>query len=98
MGKVSPVSDATQGPAPWEMRNFARPEGLHYMRHAAALARWPILDEQWARQIEARRLGVEPPGAITSARSPRARSRTGDASVGQTERPPVDFAGRSPWE
>lgn len=92
------MSDATQGPAPWEMRNFARPEGLHYLRHAAALARWPILDEQWARQIEAHRLGVDPSAPTTSARPPRARTRTADASVGQAERPSVDFAGRSPWE
>ena len=37
------------------------------MRHADALARWPILDEPWARRIEARRLGVDHPdrGDIT---------------------------------
>jgi hypothetical protein len=53
------MSDVPSGPATWENRNFARPEGLWYMRHADALSRWPILDEEWARRIEARRLGVE---------------------------------------
>ncbi len=52
-------------PATWENRNFARPEGLHYLRHAAALARWPILDEEWARRIEARRLALLQRGDIT---------------------------------
>lgn len=55
------MSDQGESRANWENRNFARPEGLHYLRHADALARWPILDEPWARQIEAKRLGKEPP-------------------------------------
>ncbi len=58
---------ATSAPPPanWENRNFARAEGLHYLRHADALARWPILDEQWARQIEAKRLALLARGDIT---------------------------------
>ena len=61
------VSDPGVGTATWENRNFARAEGLWYMRHADALARWPILDEPWARRIEAKRLGVDHPdrGDIT---------------------------------
>lgn len=61
------MSDAAHGPATWENRNFARPEGLWYMRHKAALSRWPILDEPWARRIEARRLAIDEPerGDIT---------------------------------
>jgi hypothetical protein len=55
------VSESATGPATWENRNFARVEGLWYMRHADALARWPILDEPWARRIEAKRLGVDHP-------------------------------------
>jgi len=55
------VSEAAPTRANWENRNFARPEGLHYLRHAEALARWPILDEAWARQIEAKRLGLDRP-------------------------------------
>jgi hypothetical protein len=35
------------------------------MRHADALARWPILDEEWARRIEARRLAGLERGDIT---------------------------------
>ena len=58
---------STPPPANWENRNFARPEGTHYLRHREAMARWPILDEAWARRIEARRLEVEGPprGDIT---------------------------------
>jgi hypothetical protein len=37
-------------------RERARPEGLWYMRHEQMLERWPILPEEWARQIEERRL------------------------------------------
>ena len=32
---------------------------LWYLRHADALARWPVLQEEWARRIERHRL--EPP-------------------------------------
>ena len=66
-GQSHVVSDASTGPATWENRNFARAEGLWYMRHADALARWPILDEPWARRIEAKRLRVDHPdrGDIT---------------------------------
>lgn len=59
------MRDPATQPASWENRNFARPEGLHYMRHAEALARWPILDEEWARRIEARRLAQFERGDIT---------------------------------
>jgi hypothetical protein len=59
------VNDPTRQKATWENRNFARPEGLHYLRHAEAMARWPILDEEWARRIEARRLAQEARGDIT---------------------------------
>ena len=59
------MRDPATQPASWENRNFARPEGLHYMRHAEALARWPVLDEEWARRIEARRLSQFERGDIT---------------------------------
>lgn len=59
------MSATPQQAATWENRNFARPEGLHFMRHADALARWPILDEEWARRIEARRLAGLERGDIT---------------------------------
>jgi hypothetical protein len=34
----------------------ARAELLWYLRHADALARWPVLAEPWAQRIERRRL------------------------------------------
>ena len=43
-------------------RVFARPESVWYLRHAAALARWPVLPEQWARRIEHLRVAAEAPG------------------------------------
>lgn len=38
------------------VRDRARPELLWYIRHAAALARWPVIDEEWAAALERRRL------------------------------------------
>jgi hypothetical protein len=43
-------------------RVFARPEGIWYLRHAAALARWPVLEEHWALMIERMRVEAEAPG------------------------------------
>jgi hypothetical protein len=43
-------------------RVFARDEGIWYLRHAAALARWPVLAEPWAHEIERQRLESEAPG------------------------------------
>jgi hypothetical protein len=43
-------------------RNFARAEGVWYLRHASVLARWPILPEEWARRIEERRIAAQAPG------------------------------------
>lgn len=37
-------------------RSRARPELLWYLRHADALARWPVLAEPWAQRIERRRV------------------------------------------
>jgi hypothetical protein len=37
-------------------RSRARADLLWYMRHADALARWPVLPEPWAQQLEQRRL------------------------------------------
>ncbi|MBJ7456222.1 MAG: hypothetical protein JHC74_09190 [Thermoleophilia bacterium] len=37
-------------------RSRARAELLWYMRHADALARWPVIAEPWAQRIERRRL------------------------------------------
>jgi hypothetical protein len=41
---------------------FARPEGIWYLRHAAALSRWPVLEERWALMIEHLRVEAEAPG------------------------------------
>jgi hypothetical protein len=51
----------------WERRNFGRPEGLWYMRHAAALARWPVIQEDWARQMEDEREAKETAGRENNA-------------------------------
>ncbi len=37
------------------VREQSRPELLWYIRHAQALARWPVIDERWAERIEERR-------------------------------------------
>jgi hypothetical protein len=42
-------------------RNFGRPENLWYRRHRSTLERWPVLDEAWARAVEAQRLAAERP-------------------------------------
>ncbi|HSJ73619.1 MAG TPA: hypothetical protein VK904_04825 [Miltoncostaeaceae bacterium] len=44
---------------PDDPRLRARADLLWYLRHADALARWPVLQEEWARRIERHRL--EPP-------------------------------------
>jgi hypothetical protein len=53
---------------PADPRLRARADLLWYLRHADALARWPVLPEEWARRIEEHRLapgerGGEPPPA-----------------------------------
>jgi len=49
---------------------FAKGENTRHVRHAQVLRRWPILSEQWARQIEDRRLNSvdRTPGAATFGR------------------------------
>jgi len=42
-------------------RVYAKPEAVWYLRHAAALARWPVLEESWARRIEYLRVEAESP-------------------------------------
>jgi hypothetical protein len=49
-------------------RMRARAELLWYLRHADALARWPVLAEPWAQRIERRRL--EPDGGGGGAAPP----------------------------
>lgn len=58
---------ATPAPAGESRRNFAREEGLWYLRHAGVLARWPILAEGWAQRVEDRRLAAEAPGRSGAA-------------------------------
>ncbi len=59
---------AVSGP---EIRTFARAEGVWYLRHAGALARWPVLTEDWAQEIERLRLAESDP------RREEERGRTG---------------------
>lgn len=42
-------------------RNFAKAEITWFLRHAAALRRWPVLGEEWAQSVEQRRLEAESP-------------------------------------
>ena len=57
--------------APDDARSRARADLLWYLRHADALARWPVLAEAWAQRIELRRLG--PPDGRRGAVPPRQR-------------------------
>jgi hypothetical protein len=41
---------------PDDPRLRARADLLWYLRHADALARWPVLREEWAQRVEHRRL------------------------------------------
>jgi hypothetical protein len=44
------------------VREQARAELLWYLRHKAALERWPVVAEDWAGRLEARRRAeVDPP-------------------------------------
>lgn len=57
-------------------RSRARADLIWYLRHADALARWPVLTEPWAQTIERRRLdpaGDSPQQAPMPQRGPRSR-------------------------
>jgi hypothetical protein len=47
---------------PDDVRSRARADLIWYLRHADALARWPVLREAWAQRIELRRLAPEDRG------------------------------------
>lgn len=49
---------------------FARSENFRHVRHDQVLARWPVLDEPWARRIETARTAAvdRTPGAATFGR------------------------------
>jgi hypothetical protein len=47
---------------PEDPRLRARADLIWYLRHADALARWPVLGEAWAQRIELRRLAPEDRG------------------------------------
>lgn len=52
---VPPPSAAADG-----ARSRARAELVWYLRHADALARWPVIAEPWAQALERRRLAPPP--------------------------------------
>ncbi len=56
MGTTPPAAQP-DGP-----RLRARADLLWYLRHADALARWPVLGEEWAQQVEHRRLAPDESG------------------------------------
>lgn len=60
--------DPHSGTAHDDARSRSRPDLLWYLRHADALARWPVLAEPWAQRVERRRL--EPPAAARAPREP----------------------------
>lgn len=45
-----------------DARMRARADLVWYLRHADALARWPVLPEPWAQRVEAERLAQ--PGMV----------------------------------
>lgn len=45
-----------------DARLRARADLVWYLRHAEALARWPVLGERWAQRVEAERLAQ--PGVV----------------------------------
>ena len=51
----------TPGISAPEIRTFARPEGVWYLRHAGALSRWPVLTVEWAQRVERLRLDESDP-------------------------------------
>jgi hypothetical protein len=66
-----PLDRREPGAAP--VAAAAASDGAHmrFARHAQLLARWPILDERWARSIEARRIEAandRTPGPATFGR------------------------------
>ena len=65
---------AVSGP---EIRTLARAEAVWYLRHATALARWPVLTEDWAQEVERLRLAESDPNreADRARNSPSAPPR-----------------------
>jgi hypothetical protein len=53
MSRLTPPPPSSAGGDP---RSRARADLIWYLRHADALARWPVLGEPWAQSIERRRL------------------------------------------
>ena len=57
------MPDVPVPPPPREdARSRARADLLWYLRHADALARWPVIGEGWAQAVELRRLHGEGDG------------------------------------
>jgi hypothetical protein len=61
--------DPTQQPRP-ERLFYATGENTRHYRHAQLLARWEVLEENWALEVEAARLAAvdRTPGAATFGR------------------------------
>jgi hypothetical protein len=53
------MATSPQPGPPDDPRLRARADLLWYLRHADALARWPVLREEWAQRVELRRLAPE---------------------------------------
>jgi hypothetical protein len=74
--------DPAPGRAVDDPRSRARADLLWYLRHADALARWPVIDERWARTLEARRRSGDRGLALVRA--------SGDSSPIPFPAPPPD--------
>lgn len=62
-GKIGEVPHVPVPPPPRDdARSRARADLLWYLRHADALARWPVIGERWAQAVELRRLHGEGEG------------------------------------
>jgi hypothetical protein len=59
----------SQQPRP-ERLFYATGENTRHVRHAEVLARWPLIAEEWAEELEAARLAAvdRTPGAATFGR------------------------------
>lgn len=67
----APLARREPGAAPVTAALASDGAHMRFARHAQLLARWPILDEGWARSIEAARLAAQndrTPGPATFGR------------------------------
>lgn len=62
-----PFVPPPSSPAADGARSRARADLVWYLRHADALARWPVIAEEWAQALERRRTAPPPDDRPRSA-------------------------------